>query len=72
MPELWRLRALATGLGADVEEVKRLAAIQWLDYDVEQVRVGEDMIMIPLRRPVSDATRRRIQKIAEALAEEEL
>jgi len=71
MPELWRLRALAVGLGADLEEVKRMAAIQWLDYEVEQVQAGDEVIMIPVKKPVSEATRRRIRRLAETLLEED-
>mgnify|MGYP000600670648 CR=1 FL=1 len=69
MPELWRLRALAVGTGADVEELKAMAAAQWLEYDVEEVHAGDDVIMIPVKG-VGEATRRRIRQMAELMIEE--
>lgn len=74
LPEPWRLRALAAGIGVDVEKLKRLAAAQWLelDYEVEEAEGGSgDVIMIPVKKRVSEATRRRIRRMAEVMAEED-
>ncbi|GIH91993.1 hypothetical protein ACFFMN_33705 [Planobispora siamensis] len=83
MPELWRLRALAAGMGADpealkagrsreLEELKRMAAAQWLEYEVEEIRHGDDVIILPVRNGLSEAARRRVRRVAEAaLAAEE-
>ncbi|MGW4426083.1 helix-turn-helix domain-containing protein [Streptosporangium sp. NPDC004631] len=70
LPEPWRLRALAAGIGVDVEDLKRLAAAQWLDYKVEEAYAGDDVIMIPVKGPISEATRLRIRRMVELLVEE--
>ncbi len=69
-PELWRLRALAVGLGVDLDLLKRLTASQWLElnYDVEEVPAGRDILMIPVRADLPEARRRRIRKMAELMA----
>lgn len=70
-PELWRLRALAVGMATDLEQLKRFAAIQWLDYEIEEVATGGEVIMVPIKHPISEATRRRIRRMAELMIEED-
>jgi hypothetical protein len=71
MPELWRLRALAVGMGVDLEELQRRAVAQWLDYSLEDARPDPDVIAIPVKPGTSDATRRRIRRMAELLIAED-
>ncbi|MFC7387151.1 hypothetical protein [Sphaerisporangium rhizosphaerae] len=40
MPDLWRLDALATGLGLDSDSVKAMAITQWIGWDIADVRTG--------------------------------
>ncbi len=70
-PELWRLRALSVGMRASLEELKRMAAAQWLEYAVEELRVGEQAILIAIPPGLSDEKRQRIKRLAEAMAREE-
>lgn len=71
MPELWRLRALAAGMGVEVDLLKRLAAAQWLE--LEEFRApGGDVILIPVRPGLSEAARRRVRRVAEAAVAAEL
>lgn len=70
-PELWRLRALAAGMGANLEDLKRMAAIQWLDYDVAEIRDSDGVVMIPVRRPVSEAELQQITRVTRAILGED-
>ncbi|WP_285710859.1 hypothetical protein [Microtetraspora sp. NBRC 16547] len=40
MPDVWRLDALATGLGLDPDSVKAMAITQWMGWDIVDVRTG--------------------------------
>ncbi|WP_405142039.1 hypothetical protein OG589_33010 [Sphaerisporangium sp. NBC_01403] len=40
MPDLWRLDALATGLGLDPDSVKAMAITQWIGWDIADVQTG--------------------------------
>ena len=70
-PELWRLRALAAGMRAEVEELKRLTAEQWLEYAVEETKVGDEAVLVAVPAGLSEEQRRRIKRMAEAMAREE-
>lgn len=72
-PELWRLRALAAGTGGNLDEFKRMAAIQWLDLgDVLRVDVGGGtFVTVTVPADTSVRKRRKIIRMAEALAREE-
>jgi hypothetical protein len=81
-PELWRLRALAAGMRSEgaaegteeyrrrFEELKRMAAIQWLDLgDVLRIDTGGGTwitVNVPAR--LSERRRQRIIKWAEGMA----
>jgi hypothetical protein len=71
MPELWRLRALATGLRTDLDTVRNLAIAQWLDYWVTDLRTPSETIIIPVKRPISPATRRKIERLVSVIMEED-
>lgn len=72
-PELWRLRALAAGTGGNLDELKRMAAIQWLDLgDVLRVDVGGGtFVTVTVPANTSERKRRKIIRMAEAMAREE-
>lgn len=70
-PELWRLRALSVGMRADLEELKRMAAAQWLEYAVEETRTESEAILVAVPPGLSEESRRRIRRMAEAMAREE-
>ncbi|GIH69490.1 hypothetical protein [Sphaerimonospora thailandensis] len=73
-PELWRLRALAAGLGLPLGRVQLLAARQWLGIDLEalDVRVGEgDHVIVPVPASLSEAGRARVVKWARRWAEDQ-
>ncbi|MEU4234143.1 hypothetical protein AB0F17_58555 [Nonomuraea sp. NPDC026600] len=84
VPDMWRLRALAAGMKtesqADVteeyrrrlEEIKRLAAIQWLDLgDVLKVDAGGGTwITVNVPEGLSERRRQRLIKWAEDMARE--
>ncbi|GAA0396962.1 hypothetical protein GCM10009530_55710 [Microbispora corallina] len=40
MPDMWRLEALAAGLGRDPDSVKAMAITQWIGWDVVDVPAG--------------------------------
>jgi len=82
-PEMWRLRALAAGTRSDsvtegqeeeyrrrLEELKRLAAIQWLDLgDVLRVDTGEGgWITVSVPPTLSDRRRQTVIRMAEEMA----
>lgn len=71
MPELWRLRALAAGMGVDLDVVRKMAIAQWLDFEIEEVKGDSEVIIVPLKRPVTEARRARIRRMVELLAEED-
>lgn len=72
-PEMWRLRALAAGTGGNLDELKRMAAIQWLDLgDVLRVDVGGGtFVTVTVPANTSERKRRKIIRMAEAMAREE-
>ncbi|MEV4287421.1 hypothetical protein AB0K40_18095 [Nonomuraea bangladeshensis] len=81
-PEMWRLRALAAGIAGDtvtesmsdyrrrVEEMQRMAAIQWLDLgEVLRVNTGEGgWVTLSVPADWSDRRRARFIRLAEQLA----
>ncbi|MDF5758557.1 hypothetical protein [Spongiactinospora sp. TRM90649] len=70
-PELWRLRALAAGTNTSLDQLKQMAAKQWLEYDVAEVLSDGELLMIAVPRSLSEEKRRRIKRLAEAMAREE-
>lgn len=83
-PEMWRLRALAAGTPGDaitesmedyrrrLEELKKMAAIQWLDLgDVLQVDTGGGtFITVTVPPTLSERRRQQIIRTAEQLAKD--
>lgn len=84
VPDMWRLRALAAGMSSltatvdedeyqrRLSEIKKLAAIQWLDLgDVLQVDTGGGTwITVPVPPTLSERRRQRIIRWAKDMAEE--
>ncbi|WP_101784266.1 hypothetical protein [Nonomuraea indica] len=84
VPDMWRLRALAAamaaaGLGLDqgeyrrrLDEIKRLAAVQWLDLgDVLTVDTGGGTwVTVSVPATLSERRRQRLIKWAENFARE--
>ncbi|GAA5048360.1 hypothetical protein GCM10023259_023880 [Thermocatellispora tengchongensis] len=82
LPDMWRLRALAAGMaavesGADqpdyrtrLEEIKRWAAVQWLELsEVEAIPVSDGgFVTISVPPNLSEEDRRRVIRMAERLA----
>lgn len=83
-PDMWRLRALAAGTPTDsvtegpeqyrrrLEELKRMAAIQWLDLgDVLRVDVGEGAwVTVNVPPTLSSRRREKVIRVAESFARE--
>ncbi|WP_440072222.1 hypothetical protein [Streptosporangium sp. OZ121] len=40
MPDVWRLNALAVGLGLDPDSVKAMAITQWMGWEIADIRTG--------------------------------
>lgn len=66
-PETWRYRALAAGMGVDVETIKRLAAAQWIGVELVEGDEGE---WITVERPpgLSDSDLEIVKENARDLA----
>lgn len=62
-PELWRYRALAAGMGVDVEKIKRLAAAQWIGVELAEVDQGE-WITVPMPPELSEEDRQVVLETA--------
>lgn len=66
-PEQWRYRALAAGMGADVDEIRRLAAAQWIGVELAETDAGE-WITLEVPTGLTDADRRIVRETAISLA----
>ncbi|MEU9832240.1 hypothetical protein AB0D67_11960 [Streptosporangium sp. NPDC048047] len=66
MPDLWRLNALATGLGLDADSVKGMAITQWIGWEIADIPAGAGERLI-FRVP-SDYTPEQCARLAESLA----
>jgi hypothetical protein len=65
-PEPWQLRALAAALQVPEEAVKELAARQWLEYEVGEVRLSADeWILFRLARDLPDEDKQMLRRMAE-------
>lgn len=73
-PELWRLKALAAGTGGNLDELKRMAAIQWLDLgDVLRVDAGGGtFVTVTVPEDMSERRRQKLIRWAEAMAREDV
>lgn len=83
-PDMWRLRALAAGMRSGsvsegpeeyrrrLEELKRMAAIQWLDLgDVLKVDRGDgSWVTVNVPPTLSPRRREKVIRVAESLARE--
>ncbi len=68
-PELWRLRALAAGIGVPVRVLAELAAAQWLGLETVEVSTGrESSVVIPVPEGLSEAQLQRFRRMAEDMA----
>lgn len=68
-PELWRLRALAAGMGVPLQALTELAAVQWLGVEVaELVTMQRDRVVVTVPEDMSPEKRARFVKAAEDLA----
>lgn len=68
-PEPWRLRALAVGLGADLERLKRLTARQWVRV-MDVPLGGDEHVIVNVPADLSEADRQRVVKWAQELAKD--
>jgi hypothetical protein len=66
-PEQWRYRALAVGMGVDVEKIKHLAAAQWIGVELVEGDEGE-WITVEMPPGLSKAKREIVAENARALA----
>lgn len=66
-PELWRYRALATGMGIDVEVIQRLAAAQWIGVELVEEAPGE-WVTVEVPVTLTAAERRIVRETAANLA----
>lgn len=68
-PDLWRLRALAAGMGVPVRLLAELAAAEWLGLEVAEVPVGSDSaVVVTVPEGLSEEERARFRRMAEDLA----
>lgn len=69
-PSPARVRALAAGLGVDVDDLKQLAAVQWLDVRIEtrHPREGEIQLWSTVRQ-LSEEDLEAVQMLAQSLLE---
>ncbi|MER7126695.1 hypothetical protein [Micrococcus luteus] len=68
-PELWRLRALATGMGVPVRVLTELAASQWLGVQVADVAADEETrVLVTIPKGLSSEAKARFIRIAEDIA----
>ncbi|MEU1731419.1 hypothetical protein [Streptosporangium sp. NPDC020145] len=68
-PELWRLRALAAGMGVPVRVLTELTAAQWLALSVEELPAGEDaVVLINVPEGLTPDQKERFRRMAEGLA----
>ncbi|RKS78602.1 hypothetical protein BZB76_0019 [Actinomadura pelletieri DSM 43383] len=65
-PEPWQMRALAAAMEVPEELVKTLAARQWLEYEISEIRLGSDeWILFRLARDLPDEDKRMLRRMAE-------
>ncbi|MEV0968472.1 hypothetical protein [Microtetraspora glauca] len=72
-PELWRLRALAAGMSAPLQQLQLMAAQQWLGFSAEtvDVQVGSgDHVIVPVPPGLTAADRAKVVRWAEQWARE--
>ncbi|GIH73568.1 hypothetical protein [Sphaerimonospora thailandensis] len=69
MPDLWRLEALAAGLGMDPDSVKALAVTQWIGWDIADVQtgVGERLIFRVPKGYTSEQRARLAEEITQMI-----
>jgi hypothetical protein len=68
-PDLWRLRALAAGMSADLDVVRALAIEQYLDYEVATVQTGSaEWVTVSVPASLTEAERRRVAEMAAEIA----
>jgi hypothetical protein len=66
-PEQWRYRALAAGMGVDVEVIRRLAAAQWIGVELVDAGGGE-WITVEMPPGLTEDDRRIVRETAISLA----
>ncbi|TDC79741.1 hypothetical protein [Actinomadura sp. 7K507] len=65
-PEPWQMRALAAAMDVPEDMVKTLAARQWLEYEISEVRLGSDeWILFRLAHDLPDEDKRMLRRMAE-------
>lgn len=65
-PEPWQMRALAAAMEVPDQLVKTLAARQWLEYEISEVRLGSDeWILFRLAKDLPDEDKRMLRRMAE-------
>lgn len=70
-PEMWRLRALAAGMGVPARVLARLAAAQWLDVEVTEHALSEESsVIVSVPGDLTEDERRKLVRMAEILARE--
>ncbi|TQS29159.1 hypothetical protein [Microbispora sp. KK1-11] len=68
-PDLWRLRALAAGMGVDLDVVRALAIEQYLDYEVATVQTGDtEWVTVSVPASLTEEERRRVAEMAAEIA----
>ncbi|GAA0853210.1 hypothetical protein GCM10009525_82300 [Streptosporangium amethystogenes subsp. fukuiense] len=68
-PEMWRLRALAAGMGVPVQQLAELSAKQWLGVDVAEIVTGErSWVAVTVPEGLTPEERARFVRLAEDLA----
>ncbi|GAA3417741.1 hypothetical protein GCM10018952_50820 [Streptosporangium vulgare] len=68
-PEVWRLRALAAGMGVPTQRLAELSAVQWLGVDVAEVAAGDrSWVAVTVPPGLSAEARDRFVRMAEDLA----
>lgn len=68
-PEMWRLRALAAGMGVPAQWLAELSAAQWLGVDVAEVEAGErSWVAVTVPPGLTPEARARFIRAAEDLA----
>ncbi|WP_433415092.1 hypothetical protein ACQP1V_36410 [Microtetraspora malaysiensis] len=68
-PDLWRLRALAAGLGVDLDEIRARAIQQYLDYEVATVQTGDaEWVTVSVPPSLTPEERRRVAEMASEIA----
>lgn len=66
-PEPWRYRALAAGMGVEVDLIRRLAAAQWIGVELIDTDKGE-WVTVEIPPGLSDSDRQIVIETARSLA----